>query len=523
MVRVAVLQIERSSPDEDVASCLRQIDRAVTDHGAVVLVCPELQLEVDETELGETASMKRVHEQLAERARTHRVWIGLSLQTSHGSLRAWLDPEGALSHEADASGPVTVVTPHGTLGLCCGEAVLHSGEARELTVAGAALVGAPLSLCPAADAALHVPARAVENGIYIAVAAMFEAVPPPYGGSLATLPPEPTEAVAPVRGAASQIVAANGRAIAIAALDETGIAVADLELERPGLLDDGTRLVDLRRPELYRSAGRDDARRERSPALSLRVAALDVPYRSGLEETVASAVGDVAALARAGASLIVLPELFCFEALSSATAAAAADQFGTVVRELAQACQSSGAHVVTSLVERSGDDLTHVGLVIGQAGVVARQRQLHLALRSQWASAGRRVELMRLPWGNLALAVGEDALVPELLCTFAKLGADLVAAPLSGRAHPLAGLTLPALAAEFRLPVVAALHSDQEPDEGRPATSFIVDPYSWPAARALPGERILEARLQVRGRGGMELDLPRAAREREPADFVTAP
>lgn len=507
MVRVAVLQIERSSPDEDLASCLRQIDRAVNDHGALVLVCPELRLEADESQGGAPSAVSRLREQLAERARTHRVWIGLSLRGPGVSLRTWLDPEGVASHEAAASGPIMVTTPHGTFGLCCGEAVLESAVARELAIAGASLVCAPLSLCPAAAAALQVPARAVENGIYLAVAAMFEPAPARYEGSLPTLPPEPSEAASSVRGAASQIVGPNGKPLAIAVLDETGIAVADLELEARGSLADGTRLVELRRPELYRTSGRSYGRRDPSCGPPLRVAALDVPYRGDLRETLASAVADIAALAGDGVSLVVLPELFCFDSVSDDSADAAADEFAPVVRALAEGCRGSGAHVVTSLVERAGEDLTHVGLVIGQAGIVARQQQLHLARRSSWARAGRRVELVRLPWGNLTIAVGEDALLPELLRTFARLGADLIAAPLSGKEHALAGLTLPALAAELRLHVVAALRADQEPDEGRAATSFIVDPSCWPASRALPGERILEGRLSLRalaalGEGG---------------------
>jgi predicted amidohydrolase len=498
MARVAVLQIERSSPEEELASCLQQIERAVENHGATILVCPELRVDSDEGGGADEDSLIRTQERFTESAQRHRVWIALSLVSARGSLRSWLGPEGPAPAAADGEAGLTISTPHGTIGLCPGRAVLQSGQTRALVLAGVALVCAPVAVCSAAESALHVPARAVENGVYVAVAAMFEKSVRPYAASLPTLPPELPGGAAPVRGTVSQIVGPNGKPLAVAVLDETSIAVADIELGEPVALADGTPLIELRRPEIYRSAV-VRARAARECSLSpLRVAAVDVPYEGDSAAAIAAAVAYIEPLASEDVALIVLPELFCFDLTSDERAAAASDHFLSAVRSLARACRGSAAHVVTSLVERSDGELSHVGLVIGQAGIVARQPQLHLSRRHGWLRPGRRTECVRLPWGNLVLAVGEDALVPELFWSFGLIGADLVAAPLSARHHGIAAITLPALASELDLGVVAAVRSEHEPDEVKAPTSFIVDPGAWPARRALPGERVLQGSLALR-------------------------
>jgi predicted amidohydrolase len=214
--------------------------------------------------------------------------------------------------------------------------------------------------------------------------------------------------------------------------------------------------------------------------------------------TLTSAADKIEALAQRGVGLVVLPELFCFDANLQAAAEAAADDFLTVIRTLARACMNTGTHVVTSLVETVSGELTHVGVLIGQAGIVARQVQLHVPPRHSWARAGRRIENICMPWGNLAIAVGEDALMPELAHTYATLGTTLLAVPMSSRFHAHARVILPALADQLQCAVVAALRPERAADEEDRAASLIADPQRGALTKALAVDGVCSAAVAVR-------------------------
>jgi predicted amidohydrolase len=160
----------------------------------------------------------------------------------------------------------------------------------------------------------------------------------------------------------------------------------------------------------------------------------------------------VHATAAEGVALIVLPELFHY-------ADGRADGSfldGIAVDVVSQALSGTTCQVVTSLP----DDAAHVGVLIGPHGVVGRQVQMHPCGRHVgWQAAlGDRLVPFDLPWGRLVIAVGDDALFPEVFGLAARLGADAVAVPCAPAERWELTIGLPARAAEYGLNIVASAH-----------------------------------------------------------------
>ncbi len=75
------------------------------------------------------------------------------------------------------------------------------------------------------------------------------------------------------------------------------------------------------------------------------------------------------------------------------------------------------------------------------------------------ATLGDRLVPFDLPWGRLVIAVGDDALYPEVFGLAARLGADAVAVPCAPAERWELTLGLPARAAEYGLNIVASAHA----------------------------------------------------------------
>lgn len=92
---------------------------------------------------------------------------------------------------------------------------------------------------------------------------------------------------------------------------------------------------------------------------------------------------------------------------------------------------------------------------------MGRQVQLHRTGRHPWATAlGTGLEIFELPWGRLAIVVGDDAIFPETFRLAALADADVVAVPFTPSETWELRLGLLERAAENRLNVVAAGHAD---------------------------------------------------------------
>lgn len=491
MARIAVLQISSAEAGPEArARCLSLVDEAVHTHRADVVVCPELD---DERPTEDEASDLALA--LVTRARTHRVWI-VSALTCEGATRYTITtPDGEQVACGDRrEQPVVVSTPHGKLGLCAGAGVLDAHGPRALARQGADLVCASLGVCSPMAASLRLPARAVENRVVVAIASRG-AHPEPYPHWKDTLPPELAPSDDAVQAGVSQIVGVEGRVLSVASQDS---AIACVELTLTQVRAEGGD-DEAARPALPRGVSTRPRPREVASSYDRITAAIvSLPVEAGgtLEDTLERVAGHLADLAADQVELVVLPELFCFADDLTEHAEAAAHDFITIVRRLADACQGTRMHVVTSLVEAASGALQHMGVVIGQRGVVMRQPQLYVSGRHPWATPGDRVETARLPWGRLALTVGDDALAPELFHLYGLQEVEVVAAPLSRVVSERAALSLPALADEERLAVVAAVRTDAQ-EAPASACSFIVDPGRWPAVSALPGQAVLSRELRL--------------------------
>ena len=345
-----------------------------------------------------------------------------------GSERDHLDP-------ALTASPI-IDTTFGRVGLySCMDGVINETP-RMLAVGGAQVLLNSLNSFALDEASLHVPVRAVENRVWVVAANKVGPLVP--ARSIVTVAERVGVPVEMLHGAGeSQIVAPDGTVVAMAPRTGEAVIVADIEI---GAADDkrrpdGTDVMGSRRPDLY------------GPIL-------DVPRgrrrAAGADELITAIVnpaeGDdlpallVEALAT-GAGLVVLPELA--EVAPDLIVAALVESGGA----------GSEAYVATSVAE--GD--VHVGLVLSADGVVLRQPQLHPSARHGWATAlGDGLVVADLPWGRLALIVGDDALYPEAFRLAVLQDVDVVAVPFTTQAGADLDPLLLERAAENRLNVAVA-------------------------------------------------------------------
>jgi len=458
MFRVAALQFASTDDvDHNLATCLRMIDSAADVYQAELMVLPEFCNHISWYDDREHALRVAVTldgpflSAIAARAHRHRATIVINCSVKRaddlitvtslmygpeGQLLAEADKQTLMGHEnvwfarAEKTAPI-IDADKARIGLYpCRDGVTMETP-RCLALRGAQVMCNSLNSFALDEASLHVPARAAENRVFVVAANKVGPLIPAHlleTVSAATFIPVPF-----LDGAGeSQIVAPDGRVLAKG--PRTGEAVVAVDID-PSEADskvrpDGTHLFEARRPELYRAIGMKPREMPFEPAAStLEVAAISIVDTTSIESAIVSAAEQLQALAQDGAELVVLPELFCFEGGRVTDTDIAAAFFVRAVRALAEACAGTKTHVVTSLVERVGPDFFHMGVLIGQAGIVARQPQLHIPARHSWARPGRRLEVFRLTWGKLAILVGDDMIFPELAKVAALNGVHLLAAP----------------------------------------------------------------------------------------------
>jgi predicted amidohydrolase len=327
---------------------------------------------------------------------------------------------------------------------------------RLLALSGAQLLCACFGPESARDVSLHVAARAAENRLFVVAAS----------------PPAARVSESPQALDCSQILAPDGTVLALATPHEICTVVAEVDPPEADhkLRADGTHVLALRRPELYRPLLFRPRFEHDTPFASIEVALLSNVDAGSVEGAIESAACFVRDLAAQGATLIGLPELFCFERGLIEDAADAARWFVPAVRRLAEACAGRPTHVVTSLVEESDGVFHHMGIVIGHAGLVMRAPQLHVPGRHRWAVAAGRLQVVPLPWGKLGVLVGEDAIVPEAARALALLGADVLMVPGAAGEPWEAAVGSSALAVENEIGVAVAM---RETESGG---SMIIDP-----------------------------------------------
>ncbi|WP_306362269.1 carbon-nitrogen hydrolase family protein [Nocardia sp. CC227C] len=452
MTRVAAAQFAVGTDvANNLATCVRMID-AAAETGAELVVLPEFCNHLSwyddrahahrmACELGDSFLST-----IAARAAHHGVFvkIGVTLAHAHGRTTGaslLFGPGGELLGRADKQilmgaendyldagrqdSPI-IETALGRIGMyACMEGVVNE-VTRSLAVRGAQVLLNSLNSFAVDEAALHIPVRAAENKVWVIAANKVGPLLPadrlPEIAARLGVPPDRLDGAGE-----SQIVAPDGSRVAVAPPRGEAVVVADIEIARADdkRRPDGTDVLAARRPELYR------------PLLATPAAPRAEPGAEAVTAAVALPDPDIVrTLATAGADLIVLPELAAIP-----------------VPELADALRGTTAYAVTTVRE----GVAHHGLLVHADGVVARQPQLHPTARHPWPAApGSTLTVVELPWGRIALVVGDDALFPETFRLAAIQDAEVVAVSHTPAEAWETSLGLPERAAENRLNVVAA-------------------------------------------------------------------
>lgn len=492
-VRVAAVQFATGTDlDENLATCLRMLDAAAAE-GAELVVMPEFCNHLSVYESQDHCRSVAVSldgpwlDALAQRSAEHEVYTSLTVTVPRDGDRVTatnvlIDPEGLVAATADKqmlmgnerahlsagseASPVAD-TAFGPVGVySCMDGVTFEVP-RTFAVRGARLLLNSLNSFALDEAKLHIPVRAVENGVFVVAAnkvgPLLPAEQVPAFSQALGVPPEA------LNGAGeSQVVAPDGTVMAMASRHGEEVVVADLDLS----LVEPDRLR-RRRPQVYGPLAQSHTAR---PAMGREseVIAGCVPGARSNPELVDEAIV-------AGASLVVLPEL-----------------------TPPPPSIPPGVLVVTT-VSRDGQ---HLGQVWATEGIVHEQAQIHHCDHHPSATRlGTEVNLYPTPFGDLAVIVGDDHRYPETFRLAAIAGAHLVAVCWQPESRWECDLALVERAAENRIsvgacglpgPLAATMLLDSpadslwNPDRSSPYNGTINAPISQ---RVEPNDELLIGKL----------------------------
>lgn len=481
MARVAALQFASGTDvDANLATCLRMIDHA-SEVAPDIMVLPEFCNHIswyDDAEHAREVAVPRdgaFLTAIADHAARHQCFIVINVSLRReacitvssilfdpaGQLVTVADKQTLMGHEnnwfarADTTSDV-VSTPWGRIAMFpCRDGVTFETP-RGLALRGAQLFCDSLNSFALDEASLHVPARAPENKVFLVSANKVGPLIPE-----ALLQPVSAETHIPIEllyGAGeSQIVAPDGRVLARAPRGEEAVIHADIDLaeaddkSRP----DGSDLLRLRRPELYDVIASDIPGPTAGPACKeLEVATVLPPVQGeGAIDWLATAVNSLPE----DTSLVVLPGLFCYPQPADQSEQDALALGERALKVLASVCTGRPDLLLcTSLVLPGESGSSISGVLVGESGLIAQQPQLHTSAAYPWHQPGDALNLVDLPWGRLALIVGDDAVVPEVAKMAALAGAHVLAIPFQLQESWERDFGLPSRAAENRVCIVAS-------------------------------------------------------------------
>jgi predicted amidohydrolase len=252
------------------------------------------------------------------------------------------------------------------------------------------------------------------------------------------------------------------------------------------------------------------------------------------DENLGRAATLIAEAAGAGASLVVLPELFAVLGRNAAMRAAAEPLHGSTLAWAAEQAKGHGVHLVAgSFVEADGDDLFNTSCLVGPDGeLVTAYRKVHLFDVGVDGAASRESDTFSAGPGPVVAALGEgddaprlgltvcyDVRFPELYRIEALMGASIVTVPAAftratGEAHW--ELLLRARAVEDQIGVVAAAQWSTSPDGiVRHGHALVVDAWGRVLADAGPeGDGVAAADLDLAAIAAVRANLPSLANRR---------
>ncbi|MCO5186672.1 MAG: carbon-nitrogen hydrolase family protein [Anaerolineae bacterium] len=531
-IRVAALQFGAvSDVAANLETCLRMIDTAALEKPDLMVLpefcnhnswyddkqhCFQVSVALDGDFLEAIAAKAAEHDCYIVINCTVRRQNGTATGTSllygpDGRLLSQSDKQVLMGHENDflekAQSVAPIVdTPIGRIGTyACMDGVVNETP-RGLALRGAQILCNSLNSFAVDEGSLHVPVRAAENKVFVVAANKVAPLIPEF---LVEPVSQATNIPAHFLDGAgdSQIVAPDGTVLAKAPGSGEAVVVADIDVSSTDnkLRPDGTNIFTSRRPDLYTPIGISSQPATRKPgAAELKVAAIQ-PDDEG-RDAIENSAELVAEAARNGAQLIVLPELFCFADGIVTDPEDGITRSVQAILTLSEALNraDSDALVVTSLVGQTGAGYQHIGVAIGRNGIIHHQPQLHHSNRhAAWATdLGDAQTVADLPWGKLAIIVGNDTIYPETFRLAALQDADVVAAPIHVLEKWETELGLVERSAENRVCLVSStrpsesgtsqimtLHSDftlMTPWETRPFDGYISYPLITAAEHA-PG------------------------------------
>ena len=470
---------------ENLDICLEMIDEAA-DSGAELIVLPEFCNHLSVYDDADHCRRMAVDlhgpfvSACAARARARAAHVVLTVTVRRPAgvtvTNLLLDPAGRVAAEADKQtlmgneraflrpGPhiaPVAETPFGTIGMySCMDGVTCEVP-RALAVQGAVVLANSLNSFALDEAALHVPVRAAENQVFaVAANKVGPLVPVDRIDDFAAALGVDTAAL---HGAGeSQIVAPDGSVVAKASRSGRAVVSAPIDLAEVARVRAACPMP-VRRPDLYAALAEPGA--EAPPpgtAETLAVAAVTGPAGAAAalgstEDAPTAAAGPGRSTPEPRPLLVVMPEL-----------------------TEPPARIPEGVTVV--FTRRDGD--RHLGMAVAASGVVLEQPQLHETPRLPWARpGGDRLVTAELPWGRMAVVVGDDIRLPEVARLAAVQGAAVVAVCHQPSSPADVDLMLAERAAENRVCIAAAAPA------GPVAGCAMIDPPAdslWSPSRSRP-------------------------------------
>ena len=455
-----------------------------------------------------------------------RVAAEADKQTLMGNERAFLRPGPHIAPVAE--------TPFGTIGMySCMDGVTCEVP-RALAVQGAVVLANSLNSFALDEAALHVPVRAAENQVFAVAANKVGPLVPAdriddFAAALGV------DAAALHGAGESQIVAPDGTVVAKAPRSGRAVVSAAIDLAEVARVR-AARPMPVRRPDLYaalaepgaeapppgtaetlavaavtgpagaaaalgstedaptaaanREAGNTRHRRPDPSAADSSLTAAK-PEAGGLGHSPLDRPGAGASTAEHGHASGRRRLYGSLDRLGAGASPAAAGPGGStpeprpllvVMPELTEPPARIPEGVTVVFTRRDGD--RHLGMAVDASGVVLEQPQLHETPRLPWARpGGDRLVTAELPWGRMAVVVGDDIRLPEVARLAAVQGAAVVAVCHRPSSPVDVDLMLAERAAENRVCIAAAAPA------GPVAGCALIDPPAdslWSPSRSRP-------------------------------------